>query len=83
MLRIALAQVAPRLGAPDALARLGGFVSHGEFDDKLPLSWAEKAGNWLRELGVPHQLHLYPVGHQLTSEMAHDFVNWLTARCLA
>ncbi|BAK76575.1 phospholipase/carboxylesterase [Pseudogulbenkiania sp. NH8B] len=78
-----LPEIAPHLGAPDALARLEGFVSHGEFDDKLPLSWAEKAGNWLRELGVPHQLHLYPVGHQLTSEMAHDFVAWLTARCLA
>ena len=71
--------------APDwrpAFSSLAGFVSHGEFDDKLPLAWAEKAERWLNELGVPHQLQRYPAGHQLTAAMVQDFCHWLAARWL-
>ncbi|MBI3143848.1 MAG: phospholipase [Pseudogulbenkiania sp.] len=78
-----LPEIAPVIGERAALAQLAGFVAHGEFDDKLPFSWAERATAWLGELGVPHQLHRYPVGHQLTAEMAQDFAAWLAARWLA
>ncbi|WP_024302429.1 alpha/beta hydrolase [Pseudogulbenkiania sp. MAI-1] len=77
-----LPEIAPQIGTPEALARLAGFVAHGEFDDKLPLAWAERASARLTQLGVPHQLNIYPAGHQLTPDMAHDFVTWLTARYL-
>lgn len=77
-----LPEIAPLIGGREALARLAGFVSHGEADDKLPFAWAERATAWLGELGVPHQLHRYPVGHQLTAEMAQDFAAWLSSRWL-
>ena len=74
--------LAPLLAAPQNMATLAGFISHGEFDDKLPLAWAEKAERWLNELGVPHQLQRYPAGHQLTAAMVQDFCRWLAARWL-
>jgi len=77
-----LPEIAPPLAVPQDLATLAGFISHGEFDDKLPLAWAEKAHRWLDELGVPHQLQLYPAGHQLTAAMVQDFCRWLAARWL-
>ncbi|MDC7700729.1 alpha/beta hydrolase [Vogesella indigofera] len=77
-----LPEIAPLLAAPQDLATLAGFISHGEFDDKLPLAWAEKAERWLNELGVPHQLQRYPAGHQLTAAMVQDFCHWLAARWL-
>ena len=77
-----LPEIAPLIGERAALTRLAGFVSHGETDDKLPFAWAEKATAWLGELGVPHELHRYPVGHQLTAEMAQDFAAWLAAHWL-
>lgn len=36
----------------------------------------------LGELGVPYQLQRYPVGQQLTAEIAQDFAAWLAARWL-
>jgi len=74
-----LPEIRPQLGAPGELARLSAFVSHGREDATLPAAWAERSGAWLQELGVPHQLRLYPAGHELTQEMRMDFRTWLDA----
>ncbi|SCK12315.1 alpha/beta hydrolase [Vogesella sp. LIG4] len=74
-----LPEIAPIIGEPADLAQLSAFIGHGELDDKLPIAWAERATAWLSDLGVPHQLQRYPGGHQLSTEMAHDFAAWLVA----
>lgn len=74
-----LPEIAPIIGEPADLAQLSAFIGHGEFDDKLPIAWAERADAWLTELGVPHQLQRYRCGHQLSAEMATDFAAWLAA----
>lgn len=68
-------QLAPRT----ALASISAFVAHGRLDNKLPVDWAEKADQWLTALGVQHQTRLYPIGHELTAEVAADFNRWLEA----
>jgi len=72
-----LPEIAPLVAAPVALAELRGFVAHGIHDDKLPVTWAEKADQWLNELGVRHELKLYPIGHELSGAVVADFVEWL------
>lgn len=75
-----LPEIAPILAEKSSLALLDGYLCHGEHDDKLPVSWAERATAWLTELGVPHTLQRYPAAHQLTAAMAQDFASWLARR---
>ncbi len=75
-----LPEIVPHLAPREALAGLDAFVAHGEHDDKLPVSWAERADAMLTELGVPHATHRYPVGHQLSDAIVGDFAAWVAAR---
>jgi phospholipase/carboxylesterase len=72
-----LPQLAPHIAPADALANLQAFVAHGLHDTKLPVSWAHKADQWLTELGVRHRTELYPIGHELTADVARNFNEWL------
>lgn len=75
-----LPELEPRIAARERLAALGGFVAHGEFDSKLPVTWAHRADSLLEDLGVKHQFRLYPVDHQISLDMQSDFVRWVNAR---
>jgi phospholipase/carboxylesterase len=72
-----LPELAPRIAPKEALQRLSGLVTHGLEDSTLPVSWAERADAWLRELGVPFESRRYPAGHELTPAMLKDFSAWL------
>ncbi|NKF20900.1 alpha/beta hydrolase [Solimonas marina] len=72
-----LPELRAQLAAPAALAQLQGYIAHGEVDDKLPIFWAERARQWLTELGVPHEAHRYPIGHGIDAAVRDDFVAWL------
>ncbi len=74
-----LPEITPQVASPVALASLKAFVAHGIHDNKLPVSWAEKADQWLNELGVRHELKLYPIGHELSGAVVADFIEWLNA----
>jgi phospholipase/carboxylesterase len=71
-----LPELEPRLAARDRLARLNAFIGHGEFDTKLPVSWADRADRLLTELGVAHTTRLYPVDHAVSAAMQADFTAW-------
>ena len=75
-----LPELAPRIGAREALASLSGFISHGLQDSVLPVAWAERSDAWLTELGVAFQSRRYPAGHEITVEMARDFRAWVQDR---
>lgn len=72
-----LPELEPVLASKEQLARLKGFIGHGEHDSKLPVSWAHKADQLLNGLGVPHTLHLYPMDHGISAAMHTDFMEWL------
>lgn len=74
-----LPEIAVRLAGPLELSALKAFVAHGIHDNKLPVSWAERADQFLNELGVRHELKLYPIGHELSGAVVADFVEWLNA----
>lgn len=72
-----LPEIAARIAPREDLATLSAFIGHGRLDDKLPVTWAERADEWLTSLGVPHRTEFYPIGHGLSAEMAEDYVQWL------
>lgn len=73
-----LPEIAPALASPEALAQLDALIVHGSFDDRLPVSWADRSHAWLKELGVRFEDRRYPAGHEVTPQIARDFVEWTT-----
>jgi phospholipase/carboxylesterase len=74
-----LPELEPHVASRERLARLRAFVSHGEFDSKLPVSWAERSEQWLAQLGVACEAHRYPVDHLINADMQKDFLRWAHA----
>ncbi|MGA2081687.1 MAG: phospholipase [Holophaga sp.] len=77
-----LPELEPRIAPAEALAGLSAFVSHGIEDPTLSCAWADRSDAWLTKLGVPVESRRYPAGHELTAEMARDFLAWATVRLL-
>jgi phospholipase/carboxylesterase len=71
-----LPELEPQLADAKHLSALRGYIAHGTHDDKLPLSWAQRADDWLTRLGVAHETKLYPTGHELGPAMRADFIAW-------
>lgn len=78
-----LPELEPVLASRERLSHLNALIAHGRDDDKLPVSWAERAHAWLDTLGVTHALRLYPGGHGIGMAMATDFQEWVTPVLLA
>jgi phospholipase/carboxylesterase len=72
-----LPELASHLAPHAQLSKLKVFVGHGEHDRVLPVAWAHKSDDWLNALGVPHELHLYPMDHGIGPEIQADFLTWL------
>jgi len=72
-----LPELEPHLASRDRLAHLHAFIAHGEFDSKLPVSWAERSDELLNMLGVARQTRLYPMDHGISAATQQDFLVWL------
>lgn len=72
-----LPELEPHLAGKERLAKLRGFIAHGEYDSKLPVTWAQRSDRLLDELGVAHLTRLYPIDHGISAAMQADFLEWL------
>jgi phospholipase/carboxylesterase len=72
-----LPELKPHLADPTRLAQLRAFVAHGDQDATLPVVWAQRSDQWLKELGVQTSSHRYPIGHSISAAMQADFLNWV------
>ncbi|MDO8769678.1 MAG: phospholipase [Burkholderiaceae bacterium] len=75
-----LPELQPHLADKQRLAALRGFIGHGEYDTKLPVTWAQRSDQLLTELGVEHLTRLYPIDHGISPAMQADFLEWLQKR---
>lgn len=71
-----LPELAPQISDRASLAGVRAFIGHGRDDSKLPVEWAYKADAWLKELGVNHDMQLYPGDHGIPPQMQADFMRW-------
>lgn len=72
-----LPEIEPMIASHDALKHLSALVVHGNADDRLPFFWAERSVGTLGELGIQLRSHAYPMGHEITREVAADFASWV------
>jgi phospholipase/carboxylesterase len=72
-----LPELEPALASRGQLAHLRGLIVHGQLDAKLSVDWAHRAGQLLQRLGLRHDTLLYPAGHELSTAMQEDFLQWL------
>lgn len=57
------------------------FMAHGSEDPLLPLSWAEMSSEFLKKLGHPVDLRVYPMAHSVCPEEVSDIREWLIHLC--
>jgi len=60
-------------------SNLNFFISHGNADQVIPNSWANKAPEFLNNLNIKNSYQEYPVGHGVAPQNFYDFKNWLLA----
>lgn len=75
-----LPEIGPLIASHDALAHLHALITHGEYDDVLPVAWAERSAELLQQLDVRFEQKRYAARHEITAEMAADFVAWVARR---
>ena len=70
-------EIMPEVIDTNAISHLKFFVSHGSFDQVIPVDWARKAKPALENLGLEVEYQEYPVGHGVAPQNFFDFKNWL------
>ncbi len=53
------------------------FVSHGLYDDIIPIELARKISPYLQERNIKHLYKEYAMGHEVNNECFNDFIAWL------
>ncbi len=56
---------------------LNFFVSHGIYDDVIPVEWARKTPPYLTERHIQHTYKEYPMGHEVSFECMQDVSHWI------
>lgn len=59
------------------ISKLRFFISHGMADQVIPVEWARKAPEFLKQLGLDAEYHEYPVGHGVAPQNFYDLLAWL------
>lgn len=72
-----LPELEPHIASQERLSTLRGFIAHGEYDNKLPVMWAQRADSLLSQLGIVHETRLYRMGHEISAAVTSDFLHWL------
>jgi len=53
------------------------YISHGQVDQVIPPAWAQRAPDFLKNLGIEHMYEEFPVGHGVSPQNFYSFKNWL------
>jgi len=56
------------------------YASHGSQDQVIPVSWARRAPDFLKELGIEHTYSEFPVGHGVHPQNFTELKKWLIDR---
>ena len=72
-----LPEALPHRVAPEALQDLPIFMSHGIYDNVLPVEDARAAEEYLAKLPVALTYKEYPMAHEISLESLKDMTAWL------
>ncbi|MFK8274077.1 alpha/beta hydrolase [Capnocytophaga cynodegmi] len=54
------------------------YVSHGTSDQVIPIEWARKTPEFLKNLGIEYVYEEFPVGHGVAPQNFYSFRNWIS-----
>ena len=69
--------IMPLKDDPEKYKKLNFFVSHGLYDDVIPIEWARKTPIYLAERQISHTYKEYPMGHEVSYDCLKDLRQWL------
>ena len=61
------------------LADFPVFISHGTFDDLIPVQLGRESADLLKKTGADVVYREYPMGHQVSMETLRDLRAWMKA----
>lgn len=61
----------------DKLKGLRVFISHGTFDELIPIKLGEESAELLNNSGASVTFREYTMGHQVTEEVLRDLTTWM------
>lgn len=61
----------------DSLTNLPVFISHGRYDELIPIVLARESAQMLREAGAAVTFNEYPAGHQVADGTIRDLATWI------
>ncbi|RDY61691.1 alpha/beta hydrolase [Flagellimonas nanhaiensis] len=56
------------------------YASHGQVDQVIPVEWAQRTPDFLKNLGVEHTYEEFPIGHGVSQQNFYSFREWLIER---
>ena len=63
-----------------AYKNLDVFASHGSVDQVIPVEWARRTPEFLKNLKIEHEYKEYPVGHGVAPQNFFDMLSWIRQR---
>lgn len=75
-----LPDILPHIAAPEQLQGLPFFVSHGIYDEVLPIENGRATQEILSQLPVALTYKEYPMAHEISPQSFADVTAWLQAR---
>jgi phospholipase/carboxylesterase len=61
-------------------SKLNFYSSHGQVDAVIPIEWAQRAPEFLNELGIANTFEEFPVGHGVAPQNFYSFRDWLKGK---
>jgi phospholipase/carboxylesterase len=72
-----LEEIKPKFKDKEQLKGLQIFVGHGEYDQVMPMAYANAAYTTLTSVGINVQFKKYPIEHTISPEEMKDVITWL------
>jgi len=60
-----------------AYKHLNFFISHGLFDDIIPIELARQIPPYLEARSIKFDYHEYPMGHEVNTDCLNDMTHWM------
>lgn len=61
-------------------SNLSVYASHGTVDQVIPISWARRSPEILKQLGIEHKYSEFPVGHGVAPQNLMEIKSWIKNR---
>ena len=73
-------EVVANAGPLERVRQLEVFVTHGTYDNVLPVDSGRSCRDRLEELGVPLTYREYPMAHEVSMEALRDVTGWMRSK---